>query len=148
MGGQSGAGGGTCVTRVMDSCPLNHFILNVVGHLWKTAPAADWSEPRQVLKHSRSRPELFVNPIGPSGPTRSPPCCKSILCRGGSRISLSMALFTFSSDRPHAEKFRRSSFQQGFGNRSWVPAHAGQKPHVSRCSGRCARKSCGAWRHR
>lgn len=92
-------------------------------------------KPRHEVKHKRSRPEVLTIEAGtgPDAVTTNPVVRSTVpRCRW---------LTTVSSSSPQAVKFVRSADQHGFGSSWRVPAHAGQKPQLVRCSGSPRRKS-------
>ena len=81
--------------------------------------------PRQAVRQSRSRPEVFSIEAGsgPPAPTTKPPLAASAT-RVPSRRSRSRKFVTVSSWSPHALTLMRSAAQHGFGSSIPVPEHA------------------------
>lgn len=113
------------------------------GQRRKTAAAVSTLLPRHAVRQSRSFPEVLTM-AGGSGPSlpMTKPVLASVRSASGRLRSRMRKLLTRSSSSPHAVRLCRKNAQQGFGSRSLVPEHAGQKPHVVRCSGSEVRKSC------
>ena len=105
------------------------------GQRRKTTALPSVFKPRHEVRHKRSRPEVLTIEAGtgPDAVTTNPvERSTAPRCRW---------LTTVSSSSPQAVKFVLSADQHGLGSSWRVPAHAGQKPQLVRCSGSPRRKS-------